>query len=176
VTMVGQMSHLTRIGRRGAIMALFASLLAGPLSARDATADAPALLIAIPGFFGISPDELEKGRGIASLIASDLRGSGKFTPLDPNKYGGMVIDTDPAPEFNHWRALNVQCLVTGRLSLQPDGRFKVEFRLWDVATAQQIYASQYFVAPDQWHRVPHIIANSIYERLTGQAARFEDKN
>jgi TolB protein len=88
----------------------------------------------------------------------------------------MVIDTDQVPAFDRWRALNAQGLVTGRLSLQPDGRFKVEFRLWDAATAQQIYVAQHFVAPDQWHRIPHVIADSIYEKLTGQTIRFEDKN
>ena len=176
VTMVGQMSRLKPIKRREAIIALLASFVSGPLSARNVTVDAPAMLIAIPGFFGSSPDELGKGHDLALLVASDLRSSGKFAPLDPVKYGGMVIEPDLAPEFDHWRALSAQCLVTGRLSRQPDGRFKVEFRLWDVATAQQIYAAQHFVTQDQWHRIPHVIAESIHERLTGQAVRFGDKN
>src|ERR1035437_5930741 len=174
--MVGRMSRMKHIERREAIIALLASLVSGRLSARNVTGDAPAPLIAVAGFFGISPDELAKGHDLALLIASDLRDSGKFTPLDPGKYSGMVINTDPVPEFNSWRALNAECLVTGRLSLQSDGRFTVEFRLWDVVTAQQIYGAQYFFAPNQWHRVPHVIADSIYEQLTGQAARFEDKN
>lgn len=169
-------AFLKPVERREVIVALLASLVSVPLSARNVAADAPALLIVIPGFFGGSPDELQKGRDLALLIASDLRSSGKLTPLDPGKYSGVVINTDQVPAFDHWRAVNARCLVTGRLSLQPDGRFKVESWLWDVATAQPIYAAQYFVAPDQWHGIPHAIAESIFERLTGQHIQFENKN
>jgi TolB protein len=169
------MSRPKHIARREAILALLASLVSGPLGAQNVTGNARALSIAVPGFFGSSSDELAAGRDLAQLIASDLQNSGKFAPLDPGKYGGMVIDSDQAPEFNIWRALNAECLVVGRLGLQPDGRLKVEFRLWDVASAQQLNGAQYFIAQDQWHLVAHLMADSIHERLTGQAVRFEDK-
>ena len=169
-------ASLRPVERREIIVALLASLVSSPFSARNVAADARSILIAIPGFFGSSPDGVEKGHELALLIASDLRSSGKFTPLDPGKHSGVVSDTDQVPAFDRWRAVNAQCLVTGRLSLQPDGRFKVEFRLWDVATAQPISAAQYFVAPDKWHRIPHVIAESIFERLTGQPIQFENKN
>lgn len=170
------MSLVKHIERREAIMVMLASVVSGPLRAQDATARAAALSIAIPGFFGITPDELEKGRGIALLIGSDLRDSGKFALLNPAKYSGMVTNTDPVPEFDRWRALKAEGLVTGRLSLQPDGRFKVEFRLWDVQTGQQLSGAQYFVAPNDLNRLAHLIADSIYERLIGPTVRFEDKN
>jgi hypothetical protein len=80
------MSRLKLTERREVIVALLASLVSGPLSARNVAADARPLLIAIPFFFGSSPDELEKGHELALLIASDLRSSGKFTPFDPGKY------------------------------------------------------------------------------------------
>lgn len=174
--MVGQMSRPKHIERREVMMALFACLVARPLSAQEIKKHAPARSIGIASFFGVSPDELEKGRDLALLIASDLRDSGKFTPVDPDKYSGAVINPDSAPEFGSWRALNVESLVTGRLSLQPDGRFKVEFHLWDVGTARQISAAQYFVTADRLQQVSHVIAASIYERLIGHAPRFEDKN
>jgi len=157
-------------------MALLASLVSAPLRARDMTGNGPRLSIAIPPFFGISPDELEEGRDVALTIASDLRDSGKFRLLDAGQYSGVAINTDSVPDFGRWRAAKAEGLVTGRLSLQPDGRLKVEFRLWNVASAQQLQGAQYVVAPDQWHRFPHLIADSIYERLIGQAARFEGRN
>jgi TolB protein len=116
---------LKPVERREVIVALLASLVSGPLGARNVAADARPILIAIPGFFGSSPDEAEKGHELGLFIASDLRSSGKFTLLDPGKYSGVVINTDQVPAFDHWRAVNAQCLVAGRLSLQPDGRFKV---------------------------------------------------
>jgi len=168
-----------RLPRRFAIaamVALLAFLVSNPQGMRSVAAGEPALTVAIPGFFGSSPDELAKGRDLVQVIGSDLRDSGKFTPLDPGKYNAMVISADAVPEFGKWRALNTEALVTGLLSLQPDGRFKVEFRLWDVASGQHLSGAQYFVAPDRLHQVAHLVAESIYQQLTGQAARFGDKN
>jgi TolB protein len=163
---------LERIERRDVIIALFASLVAGPLNAQNA---AGSILIAVPEF-GVSPDQLERGRDLARVIVADLRSSGIFMPLDPAKYSGIVINTDDVPRFNKWRALRVDGLVTGRISLQSDGRFKVEVRLWDVVAGQQLYGAQYFADPNQWNRIPHIIADAIFERLTGQAGRFEERS
>jgi TolB protein len=174
--MAGPMSCLKYIKRREVVIALLASLVSRPLSARIITGGKSTLLIAVRGFAGISPDEQKKGHDLALLIASDLRDSGSFMLLDPGKFTEIVINADNVPEFKDWRALSADCLVTGRISLQSDGRFKVEFRLWDVVTGQQLYAAQHFVAPDQLHRVPHIIANSIYEHLIGQVGRFDDNN
>lgn len=49
----------------------------------------------------------------------------------------------------------------------PDGRLRVEFRLWDVFAEQQIVGLAYFTVPDNWRRVAHIIADAIYKRITG---------
>ena len=36
------------------------------------------------------------------------------------------------PRFADWRVINAQALVNGAVTVQPDGRLRVEFRLWDV--------------------------------------------
>jgi TolB protein len=159
------MSRLRHIERRNVIIALLAFLAAAPLGARNA---AGSLRIAIPGFFGASPDDREKGHNLALLVVADLRDSGKFTPIDPREYSGLVVNANEVPRFSDWRALSADALVTGRISLQSDGRFKVEFQLWDVATGLQLYGAQYFVDQDHWNRIPHIVSDSIYERLIGK--------
>jgi TolB protein len=168
------MFSLKCITRREAVTALFTAGVSRPVFAQINAGSARVISIAVSDFFGDSQDELEKGRTVANGIASDLRDSGRFTLVDPGT--GIAINTDIVPKFNDWRALNADCLVTGRLSLQSDGRFKVEFRLWEIVAAAQLSAAQYFVAANQWHRVPHVIADSIYERLTGQVGRFDNEN
>jgi hypothetical protein len=160
-----QRSHLKHIKRRDAIIALLATLVAGPLRARNAGGSPR---IAIPGFFGVSPDDRERGHNLALLVVADLRDAGKFTLIDSAEYSGIVVNADEISRFGDRRALSVDGLVTGRISLQPDGRVKVEFGLWDVATGHQLSGAQYFVDPNEWQRVARIIADSVYERLIGK--------
>jgi TolB protein len=169
------MFSLQHITRRDAITALFTILGASPLSAQINAGDTREMSIVVPDFFGQSPDELEKGRDVAVGIASNLRNSGRFTLLDPAKYAVSVTKIDVMPKFDVWRAVSAGYLVVGLLSHLPDGRFKVQFRLWDVMAAQQLYGAVYFFSENQLRRVPHIIADSIYEHVTGQAGRFDDE-
>jgi TolB protein len=163
------------ITRRSVVAAPFATFVSRPLHARIMTDGERKISIAVPDFLGGSADEMENGRAAAAAILSDLRTSGRFTPLAPTLFPGDGRNIGPVPQFTEWRAAGAETLVTGRLGLQPNGRFKVEYRLWDVSAGAQMAGEQYFVAPSQWGRVPHVIAGSIYERLTGRVAQFEQQ-
>src|SRR5262249_58890344 len=101
--------------------------------------------------------------------------SGLFAPIDPAAYTERIVNTDAVPRFADWRVINAQALVTGRLTRQTDGRFKSEFRLWDVFAGQQLIGQQYFTSPDNWRREAHIISDAIYERLTGGKGYFDTR-
>jgi TolB protein len=131
--------------------------------------------IALPDFLGGSPGDSELARSITQVVAADLRRSGLFAPIDPAAYIERIVNTDAVPRFADWRAINAQALVTGRLTRQPDGRLKSEFRLWDVFAGQQLIGQQYFTTPDNWRRVAHIISDAIYERLTGEKGYFDTR-
>jgi TolB protein len=104
-----------------------------------------------------------------------LKRSGLFAPIDPAAYIEKVINIDAAPQFQNWKTINAQALVTGRMTRQGDGRLKAEFRLWDVNTAQQLTGQQYFTSPEYWRRIAHIISDQIYERLTGEKGYFDSR-
>ncbi|CAL8975792.1 Tol-Pal system protein TolB [Rhodoplanes serenus] len=131
--------------------------------------------IAIPDFVGGSPADVEAARGISQIITANLRRSGLFAPIDQAAFIERITTIDTQPRFPDWRAINAQALVTGRLTRQPDGRLKAEFRLWDVFGTAQLTGQQYFTSPDNLRRIAHIISDAIYERLTGEKGYFDTR-
>jgi TolB protein len=154
-------------------------LLARPAAAQtrlDVTqGNVAPLIIAIPDFVGGTPGDTEVARGISQVITANLRRSGLFAPIDPAAFIEKITSFDTFPRFPDWKAINAQALITGRVTRQGDGRLKVEFRLWDVSSGQQLNGQQYFTSPDNWRRIAHIVSDSAYERLTGEKGYFDTK-
>src|SRR3984957_11725438 len=131
--------------------------------------------IAIPNFAAGTPSDGEVGAGVTQVITNNLRRSGLFAPIDQAAYLEKVVNFDVVPQFNNWKSINAQALVTGRMTRQGDGRLKAEFRLWDVATGQPLSGQQYFTQPENWRRISHIISDQIYERMTGEKGYFDSR-
>lgn len=128
--------------------------------------------IAIPEFLG---DDPRLAADVSSVVAADLERSGLFQPLDPSSFLERVRDVNASPRFADWRAIRADALVVGRLGRAPDGRLSVEFRLWDVATGRQLAGQRFSTAPQNWRRIGHIIADQVYERLTGEKGYFDTR-
>jgi TolB protein len=169
---------------RKAVPVLFCAVLAVITAAGTVRAElrvditqgkAEPLPIAVTDFFGAGTEEGRIGRDMAGVISADLQRSGLFKPIDRRAF----IQTDGAlntlPRFGDWRIINAQALVQGRTELVPDGRLRVEFRLWDVFAEQQMVGLAYFTVPDNWRRVAHIIADAIYKRITGEDGYFDTR-
>ena len=131
--------------------------------------------IAIPNFVPGTQGDGDVSAGIAQVITNNLRRSGLFNPIDQAAYIERISNIDVPPQFQNWRSINAQALVTGRATRQGDGRLKAEFRLWDVPQAQQLAGQQYFTSPESWRRIAHIISDQIYERLTGEKGYFDSR-
>lgn len=129
------------------------------------------LPIAIPDFNGSEP----ASQSIAGVVRADLDRSGLFKPLDPNSFLDQIKDINVAPNFANWRVINAQALVTGQTVMQPDGRLRVDFRLWDVYGEAQMQGLQYFTAPENWRRIAHMISDAIYQRVTGEKGYFDTR-
>ena len=104
--------------------------------------NAQPLPIAIPDF--VAGDAGSSGANIAGVVRADLERSGLFRPLDPKAFVEHITNINAVPNFANWRAINAQGLVTGQVTLQPDGRLRVDFRLWDVYGESQMLGQQFF--------------------------------
>ena len=129
------------------------------------------LPIALPDF--LSTDGV--GAEITAIVAADLKRSGLFAPIDKGAFIEKISNPDQAPRFEDWKVINAQALVTGRVSQESDGRLRAEFRLWDTFAGQQLIGEQFFANKANARRIAHIIADSIYERLTGEKGYFDTR-
>jgi len=163
-------------GAAAGALALLAPRRAGAVLRLDVTqGNVQPLPIALPDFVGASATDADTARDVSAIITANLRRSGLFAPIDPAAFIEKIVNVDAVPRFPDWRAINAQGLVTGRITRQPDGRLKAEFRLWDVFAGQQLTGQQYFTTPDNWRRIAHIISDAIYERLTGEKGYFDSR-
>jgi len=129
------------------------------------------LPIAIPDFIG----DPASGANIAKVVRADLERSGLFKPLDPKSFIDQIKNINAAPTFADWRVINAQGLVTGQATMQPDGRLRVDFRLWDIYGESQMLGLQYFTQPENWRRIAHLVSDAIYERITGEKGYFDTR-
>ena len=132
------------------------------------------LPIAIPDFAGDGSVAPETAREISNVVASDLRASGLFIPIDQAAFLEQGLSTTSVPRFDDWRVVNAQALVVGRIG-NADGKLRAEFRLWDVFAGKQLAGEQFFARPKDARRIGHIIADAIYERITGEKGYFDTR-
>jgi TolB protein len=134
------------------------------------------LRIAIPAFLSVGgPQDGDLAGQIAQVVSADLERSGLFAPLDPASFIEHVSDVNVPPHFADWQTISAQALVVGRAGVAGDGKVHAEFRLWDVYTAKQLDGRQFAAAAESWRRVAHIIADAIYERMTGEKGYFDTR-
>jgi TolB protein len=133
------------------------------------------LPVAITEFSGINTAEARIGRDMANVISNNLERSGLFKPLDRRAFIQNAASLLVRPRFSDWRVINAQALVQGNVKVQPDGRMRIEFRLWDVFAEAQMTGLAYFTEPENWRRVSHIISDAIYKRVTGEEGYFDTR-
>jgi TolB protein len=127
--------------------------------------------VAIPDFLGGG----QAGKDIAGVVRGDLERSGLFRSLNPAAFIEKIADINTPPRFSDWRAIQAQGLVTGQAVVQPDGRLKVDFRLWDIFGESQMVGLQYMTTPENWRRIAHLVSDAIYERITGEKGYFDTR-
>lgn len=112
---------------------------------------------------------------ISSVIEADLRNSGLFRPIEKAAFLQTNLASNSPPKFEDWRAINAQALVNGAVTQLPNGKLRAEFRLWDIFGTDQIAGERFDVDPKLWRRVAHIIADRIYEQITGEKGYFDTR-
>ena len=154
-------------------LAIFASTAAHAVEGTVTGGKIDPLPIAIAPFIA-DGGAAETGSTIGGVVTNNLGRSGYFAPLDPATFIEQVSDFQQAPNFSSWQQIKAKALVTGQVS-SGGGKIKVEFRLWDVNTGQQIEAQQFTTTPKNARRIGHIISDIIYKKLTSFDGYFDTR-
>jgi Tol biopolymer transport system component len=118
--------------------------------------------------------ESGEGRDLARTIRTVLSSSGRFVVLDRLRiYSETPLDFDTAPQLHNWRVTGVDYLLRGLLAPLPDGRIMIKIFLWDIANDKRVTNMQYLLLPSELNRMPYVIANVVYEGVTGQPGKFK---
>jgi len=124
--------------------------------------------------FAVGPGSPAPPQDIAQIISNDLTRSGRFSPLPVGDLPSRPSDAS-AVNFSDFRILGTPNLVIGKVRALADGRFKVEFRLFDVFRSAQLTGYELDARPDELRRIAHQISDIIYEALTGERGAFDTR-
>lgn len=107
------------------------------------------------------------GRQITEVLGADLNNTGMFKVISsPLSF--------TAPVFGRAQSMGAHALITGRISSSGD-TIRVEMRLWDVLSHQQLHGMAYTTSAANWRRIAHMVGDVIYERLLGEKGYFDTR-
>ncbi len=135
--------------------------------------------LAIPDF-QVTGTNTELARQIADVVRADLASTGLFDLQNPASFIQRDLTINAEPRFADWKIIRTEGLVVGAFEELPDGKVAVSFRLWDIYGGELMRINgepgrRLTTTPENWRRIAHKIADSIYTRLTGEDPYFDTR-
>ena len=109
---------------------------------------------------------------IREVVEADLKRTGLFRIVNHDAFPEYV-KMHEMPNFKSWAAIKTQVLVQTKMTAESGDRYKLEFFVWDVDGREQIEAQSLVASRKSARRLAHIMADAIYERLTGEIGYFD---
>ncbi len=132
------------------------------------------LPFAMPYLFEPDGSSSSFGQDITEVVVADLERSGLFRYVNPDAYIQKIHSINDRPNFSDWQAIKAQVLVYGTVRESGDN-VTISFRIWDVFSQKQMDAKSFTVKSDSWRKVAHMLADKIYERVTGEKGYFDTR-
>jgi TolB protein len=118
--------------------------------------------------------ESTQAQSVSEVVGADLARTGLFKLV--NTANITPLPTEPSEvNFADWTGRSADALVIGKVEPASDGRVEVRYRLFDVGKQAQLASYTYLVTPAQLRATAHRIADTIYEKLTGDKGVFSTK-
>lgn len=117
---------------------------------------------------------IDQSVDLASVVNSDLRGTGLFQPLSAEDMLASPASADDVT-FSNWRQVQVDNLVVGSVKSNGQGGYRIKFELLDVYQGEVVAGYRVTAGPDELRDAAHTVANKIYENLTDQEGYFRSR-
>lgn len=148
----------------------------GPLKIEITQGVIEPLPVAVPDFIVETAQASEFAKQISDVIAADLVGTGLFREVPDSAYISKITSFESPVQYADWKAINVQGLVTGAVSVDAGGNLSVKFRVFDVFNDGQLGSGmQLGGSTNSWRRIAHKVADVVYSRITGEGAYFDSR-
>ncbi|SFP15677.1 Tol-Pal system beta propeller repeat protein TolB [Tranquillimonas alkanivorans] len=148
----------------------------GPLRIEITEGVIEPLPFAIPTFEAENEAAQEWAQRITQVVADDLTGTGLFRQIPRDAFIENVTEFSPNVQYANWKAINAQALITGAVSVTPDGQLNVKFRLFDVFSERPLGDGlQFGGTTNSWRRIAHKVADAVYSRITGESGYFDSR-
>ncbi len=128
--------------------------------------------IAVQKFESASGVSRTDAATIRQVVEDDLKRTGLFRIVNHDAFPEYV-KMNSMPNFQSWDAIKTQVLVQAELIAQGADKYKLNFFVWDVSGREQIEAQSLVASKNSVRRLAHIMADVIYERLTGEIGYFD---
>jgi TolB protein len=128
--------------------------------------------IAVQQFYGATPEAAQMAADITGVINNNFGHATPFKVLNPKAFLQTPEQlATGGPVFNDWKSIGADALLTGTVEIS-GGQIKVEYRLYDPNTEQQLIGRRYTVDSKFWRHVAHRISDDVYTNLTGEPGYF----
>jgi len=111
---------------------------------------------------------------VGRMVSEDLARSGRFKPLPTDQMLGQPV-TGRDVDFGDWRMLGVEVVVVGQLLQSGDDEYTVQYQVFDVFRGKQLLAYWHRVSANKLREASHLVADRIYEELTGIRGIFSTR-
>lgn len=135
-------------------------------AARSEPADARPIIVALA--FGADDADREIARELSRIVSTELRRSGLLLLIDPPRELGTRPPGVPAPLVGRPPPPIPHAALSGSVTREPDGRVRIEVRLWDVPRVLHLAGHRYTTQVEQLQLAAQAIADAVHERLTGK--------
>lgn len=121
---------------------------------------------------------------ILKTVKNDLSTTGLFSVQDSanNIYKNFnEVNQLSNSEFTNfviskYFETNIDAVLIGYIEMNSENKMELKIRFWDILDQRELFAKYYVIDDNNWKRIGDIIADNIYESLTGEVSgHFDSK-